>query len=169
MSVPAIDKERVLITAEGYEQRCRELDRLRNDERRRLSGLLREARSDGALDDNPALVDLLDEQAQLERRIAVLEVQLAAAEIAPPPSDGRAAIGSVVRVRDIATGEVSEHQLVGPIEGDPTNGRVSIAAPIGRALIGRQRGAHVEVATPRGAVTLEVLKVAPSVPASEAA
>jgi transcription elongation GreA/GreB family factor len=66
-------------------------------------------------------------------------------------------------------GEVFEHQLVGPIEGDPTNGRVSIAAPIGRALVGRQRGAHVEVATPRGAVTLEVLKVATAAPLTEAA
>ena len=90
----------------------------------------------------------------------VLEAQLAAAEIAPPPSDGRAAIGSVVRVRDIDTGDVFEHQLVGPIEGDPTNGRISIAAPIGCALIGRPRGAQVEVATPRGGVTLEVLSVA---------
>ncbi len=160
MGAQATDQERMLITAEGYEQRCRELDRLRADERRRVSGLLRDARRDGALEDNPALVDLLDEQEQLERRIAILEAQLAVAEIATPPSDGRAAIGSVVRVRDVATGEVFEHRLVGSIEGDAANGRVSIAAPIGRALVGRQRGARVEVATPRGALTLEVLKVA---------
>jgi transcription elongation GreA/GreB family factor len=54
----------------------------------------------------------------------MLEARLAAAEIAPPPSDGRAAVGSVVRVRDIVTREVFEHQLVGPIEGDPTKGRI---------------------------------------------
>lgn len=84
MTIPATGDERVLMTVEGYEQRCRDLDRLRNSERRRLSGLLREPRSDGALDDNPALVDLLDEQAQLERRIALLEARLAAAQIAPP-------------------------------------------------------------------------------------
>ena len=169
MNVAATSEERVLVTAEGYDRQCRELDRLRNDERRRLSGLLRDARSDGALDDNPTLVDLLEEQAQLERRIAMLEAQLAAAEIPPPSTDGSAAIGSLVRVRDVATREVFEYQLVGPIEGDPATGRVSIAAPIGRALIGRQRGARVEVATPRGGVALEVLKVAASAPASEAA
>jgi transcription elongation factor GreA len=166
VSVQATVKERVLITAEGYEQHRRELDRLRDEERRRLSDLLRDARSDGTLDDNPALADLLDEQAQLERRIATLEAQLAAAELAPPPTDGRAAIGSLVHVRDIATGEVFEYQLVGPIEGDAMSGRVSIAAPIGRALVGRQRGALVDVATPRGPVTLEVLDVAASAPAS---
>jgi transcription elongation factor GreA len=121
---------------------------------------LREARSDGDFDDNPALVDLLDEQAQLERRIATLEAQLAIAEIAPLPPDGRADIGSTVRVRDIATGEVFEHQLVGPIEGDLARGLISTAAPIGRALVGQPRGARIEVATPRGPTALEILDVA---------
>ncbi len=169
MSVPTTGDERVLITAEGYEHRCRELERLRTDGRRRLTELLREARSDGGTDDNPALVELLEEQALLEQRIAALEAQLAAAEIVPPPSDGRAAIGSVVRVRDVAAGDVVEFQLVGPIEGDPANGRLSVAAPLGRALMGRRRGARVEAAAPRGAVTLEVLRVATPPPTGEAA
>ncbi len=172
MSVPAIGEERVLITAAGYEQRCHELAGLRNEERRRLSELLREARGDGDLDDNPTLVELLDEQAQLERRIATLEAQLAAAEVAPPPSDGRAGIGSLVRVRELTTGgDVVDYELVGPLEGDPMNGRVSIAAPIGRSLIGQRRGARVEVATPRGTAALEVVKVwpAPSAIAKNAA
>jgi transcription elongation factor GreA len=169
MRVPASREERVLMTAEGYERRCRELDRLRNDERRRLTHALSEVRRDGALDDNPALVELLNEQAQLERRVSLLEAQLADAEIAPPPTDGRAAIGSVVRIREVASGDVFEHQLVGPVEGDPANDRVSIAAPIGRALIGQQRGARVEVATPRGVVTLEVLSVAAAARLTEAA
>ena len=169
MHLPATGEPRVLITAEGYERRCRELDRLRTDERLRLTELVRDARSDGVIDDNPGLVDLLDEQAQLERRIAMLDAQLAAAEIAPPPGEGRAEIGSLVRIRDIASGDVSEYQLVGPFEGDPTNGRVSITAPIGAALIGRQRGARVEVATPRGSVSLEVLGVAASARMGKAA
>jgi transcription elongation factor GreA len=169
VAAPATDGNRVLMTAEGFEQLRRELDKLRTEERQRLSELLREARDDGALDDNPTLIDLLDEHAQLERRIATLEARLAVAEVAPPPCDGRAAIGSVVRVRDIVSRDVFEFELVGPLEGDATDGRVSTAAPVGRALIGRRRGAKVEVATPRGAVTLEVLKVAASAPAREAA
>jgi len=152
--------ERLFVTAEGYERRRCELDRLRNEERRQVAEHLREARSDGDFDDNPALVDLLDEQAQLERRIATLEAQLAIAEIAPLPPDGRAAIGSMIRVRDIATGEVFEHQLVGPIEGDLARGLISTAAPIGRALVGQHPGARIEVATPRGPTALEILDVA---------
>lgn len=169
MTVATNDDDRVLVTAEGYEERCRELERLRTDERRRLSGLLREARGDGGADDNPALIELLDEQALLERRIAIVETQLAAAEVAPLPSDGCAAVGSLVCVRDDSTGEVFEYQLVGAIEGDPASGRLSIAAPVGGALLGLHRGERVEVATPRGAVTLEVLRVEALVSTSEAA
>jgi transcription elongation factor GreA len=157
------------MTAAGFEQRCRELDTLRNDGRRQMSDLLRDARGDGALEDNPTLVDLLHEQAQLERRIALLEAQLAAAEVASPPHDGRAAIGSVVRARDVETGALFEYELVGPIEGDPTMGRISTSAPVGRALIGQRGGAEVEVTTPRGRVLLKVLEVAGSSAARKAA
>lgn len=171
MSVTPNQEERVLITARGYERLSRELDRLQEEERRRLAGLLHEARDDGGLDDNPTLIDLLDERAQLEGRIAMLEGRLAAAEIAPAPSNGRAAIGSVVRMRDVARGDVLEYELVGPLEGDPASGRISVAAPVGRALLGQRRGARIEVATPRGPVTLEVTAVrrAPHERASEAA
>jgi transcription elongation factor GreA len=162
VSVQANGEERVLITAQGYERLSRDFDRLRNEERQRLARLLHEARADGALDDNPALIDLLDEQAQLERRIAMLDARLAVAKVAPPARDGRAAIGSVVGVRDLTGGAVFDYELVGPLEGDPTNGRVSIAAPIGRALVGQRPGAQVEVATPRGIVALMVTDVRPA-------
>ena len=160
MSLPMNIDEQVLMTAAGYEQRSRELERLRQEERRRLSEFLRDARADGDLEDNPALVELLDEQAQLEQRIATLAGQLAVAEVAARPTDGRAGIGSLVRVRDIAAGDVFDYELVGTLEGDPANGRVSIAAPVGRALIGQSRGARVEVTTPRGTLALDVIRVA---------
>jgi transcription elongation factor GreA len=171
MSATPNQEERLLITARGYERLSRELDRLQEEERRRLAGLLHEARGDGGLEDNPTLIDLLDERAQLEGRIATLEGRLAAAEIAPPPSNGRAAIGSVVRMRDVARGDILEYELVGPLEGDPADGRISVAAPIGRALVGQRRGARIEVETPRGPVVLEVTAVrpAPHARASEAA
>lgn len=162
MSVPATSEDGVLITAQGYEQLSHELDRLRNDERQRLARLLLEARADGNLDDNPFLADLLDSQAQLERRIATVEGQLAVAEVVPPPRNGLAAIGSLVRVRDLADDEVFDCELVGPLEGDPTKGRVSVAAPIGRALVGQRRGAQVEAATPSGIVALVVTDVRPA-------
>jgi transcription elongation factor GreA len=158
MSVTTGVDETVLISAEGYEQRCRELDALRNEARRELAERLREARQDGDIGDNPALQDLLEEQALLERRIAVLEARLAAAEIVPPAADGRAGIGSVVCVRD-SEGETFEFDLVGALESDISNGHVSIATPVGQALVGQRAGARVEASTPRGPLALEVVSV----------
>lgn len=152
--------EALPISADGYAQRCRELDRLRDEARRELTDRLREARDEGDLADNLALQDLLEEQAQLEQRIALLEAQLAAAEIVSPATDGRAGIGSVVRVRD-GVDATHEYELVGPLEADVESGRVSIAAPVGQALLGRRVGARADVTTPGGRHTLEVVSVRP--------
>jgi transcription elongation factor GreA len=80
----------------------------------------------------------------------------------PPPRNGLAAIGSLVRVRDLADDEVFDCELVGPLEADPAKGRVSVAAPVGRALVGQRRGAQVEVATPSGTLALVVTDVRPA-------
>jgi transcription elongation factor GreA len=117
--------EAVLITADGYQQLCSELEALRTHARREMSERLREARTDGHLENNPALFDLLEEQTDLERRIASIEGQVAAAQIVAPASNGIAGIGSCVRVRDLAAGEIAEYALVGAIEPDVGNGRVS--------------------------------------------
>jgi transcription elongation factor GreA len=150
----------LLVTAQGYERLRRELETLRGEGRRAMSDRLREARTDGHLEDNPALFDLLEEQAQLERRIATLEARLADARIAEPNADGSAGIGSSVRLRDLDTSELVEYELVGAIEGDVGQGRVSVEAPVGRALLGAAAGDIVRVACPRGELRLEVIDVA---------
>jgi transcription elongation factor GreA len=149
----------VPISAAGYERLRRELDMLRTEARRALGEQLREAREDGDLEDNPVLGDLLDEQAQLERRISLFEARLDAAEIVEPAADGRAGIGTVVRVRDVVAGSEHEYELVGPLESDVDSGRVSVEAPVGRALVGSRPGDGLDVETPRGVLELEVLDV----------
>ena len=89
----------VLISAAGYDRLSREIETLRTDARRALTERLREAREDGDLEDNPVLGDLLEEQVQLEQRISLLEARVRSAEIVEPPTDGRAGIGTLVRVR----------------------------------------------------------------------
>jgi transcription elongation factor GreA len=150
----------VLVTAAGYAQLCAELEGLRTVSRQELSEQLRDVRADGDRE-NPMLFDLLEEQVQLEARIALLEAQVAAAHIVGPEADGTAGIGSCVRVRHGDSGEVAEYELVGPIESDVGNGRVSVAAPVGRALVGRRRDTTVAVKTPRGTMQLEILSVGP--------
>jgi transcription elongation factor GreA len=149
----------LLVTAKGYERLRRELETLRGEGRRAMSERIREARADGHLEDNPALFDLLEEQSQLERRIATLEARLAAARIAEPNGDGSAGIGSWVRLRDLETSELFEYELVGAIEGNVGQGRVSVEAPVGRALLGAAAADVVTVACPHGELRFEVVDV----------
>jgi transcription elongation factor GreA len=160
-ALPALDAEdALLVTAHGYERLCAELETLRTVRRAALTEQLREAREDGD-PDNPVLFDLLEEQAQLDGRISLLEAQVAAAQVVRPAADGAAGIGSCVRVRHCESGDVAEYDLVGPIESDVGNGRVSVGAPVGRALLGRCGGETVVVETPRGRQQLEILAVIP--------
>jgi transcription elongation factor GreA len=161
IAFPARDvDDDLLVTADGYQQLCAELEALRTARRASLTEQLREAREDGD-PDNPVLFDLLEELAQLEGRINLLEAQVAAARVVRPAGDGKAGIGSCVRVRHCDSGDVAEYHLVGLIESDVGNGRVSVAAPVGRALIGRLGGETVVVETPRGRQELDILAVIP--------
>ena len=148
-----------LITAGGLARLEHELERLRDVGRQELAERFRTARNDGNVAENPALTDLLEEHAQLERRIAVLEMQVGSVRVVAPARDGVAGVGTSVRVRDSATGQVTEYELVGAVETGVGNGRVSLAAPVGRALFGHRQGEVVEVATPSGTIELEVLAV----------
>jgi transcription elongation factor GreA len=159
-SHPVTVDDDVLMTADGYAQLCAELEALRTVRRQQIADQLRNVRED-ADPENPVLFELLTELAQLEGRIKLLAAQVAAARIVTPTSDGSAGIGSCVRVRQCASGEIAEYDLVGPIEAGAGNGCVSIAAPVGRALVGRQRGDIVAANTPRGTVQLEILGVRP--------
>ena len=147
------------ITAEGYELLRSELDQLRAEGRREMSERLRDARTDAPIDDNPALFEAFQEQAQIERRIAVLEGHLAAARIAEPVGNGIAGIGSLLRLRDLEADEVVRYTLVGAIEADPGQGRVSVDAPVGRALLDATSGEVVEVACPGATRRFAVLSV----------
>jgi transcription elongation factor GreA len=156
-ATPALHE--LLVTAAGYERLSAELESLRTEGRQAMTERLREARANGSLEDYPALFDMLEEQAELERRIATLETRLAAARIAEPNGDGSAGIGSSVRLRDLETNEVVEYELVGAIEGNASQGRVSIEAPVGRALLGADAGDSVTVACPRGELRFDVMSV----------
>jgi transcription elongation factor GreA len=161
-AVPADQEETLLVTRSGYEHLRAEIATLTNEARPGLIDRVREARADGDLTDNPALYEALEEQAQLEHRIAELEGRLASARIVEPNGDGTAGIGNAVRLRNLGTSEIVEYELVGGIEANIGNGRVSVEAPVGRALVGTEAGEVVEVQTPRGTVEFEVIYVSAS-------
>jgi transcription elongation factor GreA len=147
------------MTQAGYERLRDELQELSTTRRDELADALKDARADGGdLADNAALADAIDEQQRLERRIEELEATLAYARIVPPARDGTAGIGSRVRVCREGRPPIV-YELVGALEADPRTHRVSIASPVGRALLGRSAGDIVDVDTPSGRRRLEVLAV----------
>jgi len=153
---------RVLLTARGAEKLAEELKRLKSVERPRVIQAIAEARAHGDLSENAEYDAAKDQQAFIEGRIAELEAKLALAEIINPSSlnvVGRVVFGAHVELYD-QEGEIEvTYQIVGELEADLESGQISLSSPIGRALIGKEEGEEVEVATPGGLRQYEILRV----------
>jgi transcription elongation factor GreA len=152
--------ERV-ITREGLERLNEELDRLVTDGRREIAERLQHvATSEANPVENGDYLDVREEQALLERRIAVLQERLRGARVVDPQlGNGRVDVGERVRLRELVSGERLELELVGPLESDAAAGRISVASPVGTAILGLRRGQVAEVDTPRGRLQYKVLAV----------
>lgn len=158
----AIDmNERIPITAGGYTRLEAELRRLKNDERPAVIRALSEAREHGDLSENAEYHAARERQSFIEGRVMELEDRLARAEIIDISSESGSTVkfGARVKLVDEETEEELVYQIVGPDEAEIQRGLISVQAPLGRALIGREAGDSVEVATPRGTRYFEILEV----------
>ena len=153
--------EDLLITREGFDRLYEQLERLKGEERRRVADRLRRASTEEAnLTHNMEYLDAREEKLELERRISVLRERLRAARVVKPRlGNGRVDPGERVRVRDVSSGTSLELELVGPFEADVAAGRVSVASPLGRALVGLRKGEIASVDAPRGRFSFEVLAI----------
>ena len=153
MSIP-----RTPMTREGHNRLKEELDRLKRIERPAITRAIAEARAHGDLSENAEYHAAREKQSFVEARINDLEGKVGSAEVIEPPTSGdRVTFGSTVRVED-QTGKESRYQIVGSEESDPTNGRLSIMAPLARALIGKKVGDTVTAQLPGGTKTFEILE-----------
>lgn len=159
-----------VITRDGLERLSAELERLTTDGRREIAERLRDAAGSEANSfENADYLGARDEQAMLERRIALLEERLRSTQVVEPQlGNGRVDVGERVRLRDLASGKRLEIELVGPFESDAAAGRISVASPVGQAIVGLRRGQIAEVDAPRGRLQFKVLAVE-AAPASVAA
>jgi transcription elongation factor GreA len=150
-----------VITRDGFERLTEQLERLLGDGRRRVAERLRRAAaSEANLTQNTEYHQAREAQVQLEQRIAVLRDRLGSATVVEPClGNGRVDPGERVRVRNLPSGQPLEVELVGPLEADLGAGRVSVASPLGRALVGLRRGEVADVEAPRGRLRYEVLAV----------
>lgn len=149
------------ITKDGFERLNDELEQLTGPGRRLVAERLQQAAAtDANWAENADYHDAWQEQAGLERRIATLEQRLRTARIVEPClGNGRVDLGERVRVRDLSSGQSLEVELVGPLEADLAAGRVSVASPLGQALVGLRDGEIADVDAPRGRLRYEVLAV----------
>jgi transcription elongation factor GreA len=153
--------QEAVITRRGLAQLSEELDRLTTWGRDEIAARLEQAASREANRlENLDYLGVLDDQARLERRIAVLEERLRCAQLVEPqPGNGRVDVGERVRVRDLDSGTRFDLELVGPLEADASAKRISIASPLGKAIVGRRRGTIVEIDAPAGKRRFKILAV----------
>jgi transcription elongation factor GreA len=151
----------LVITRKGFQRLNKELERLKGEERRRVAERLRgAATSEANLAHNTEYLDAREEKLQLERRILLLKERLRSARVvAPRLGNGRVDPGERVRVRELASGQSLELELVGQLEADVAAGRVSVASPLGQALVGLRKGEIAVVEAPRGRFGFQVLAV----------
>lgn len=153
--------DKIPMTAAGHSALEAELKHRASTERPRIIAAIAEARSHGDLSENAEYHAAKEQQSLNEGRIAELESQIARAEIIDVSKlqGDTITFGATVTLVDEDTDEEKVYQIVGEAESDVKAGRVSIGSPIARALVGKKVGDTVEVATPGGGKSYEVLKV----------
>jgi len=140
-----------LITAEGLEELKAELDELKLVKRKEISEKIKAALAFGDISENAEYDEAKNEQANVESRIAKLEIMIKNAKvIKTSKKNGVVNIGSKVKIKDLEFDEEMEYTIVGSAEADPFKGRISNVSPLGEALLGKKLGAIIEVESPVG-------------------
>ena len=149
------------MTGEGFHALDEELKRLKTQERPTVIAAIAEARSHGDLSENAEYHAAKERQGWIESRIAEIEDRMARAQIIDVSklSGAQVKFGATVSVLDEDTEEQARYQIVGEHEADVRSGKISIASPIARAMIGKETGDVVEVNTPGGVKAYEIMKV----------
>jgi len=153
--------EKVPMTAAGHAALADELKKRQSVDRPRIIEHIAEARSHGDLSENAEYHAAKEEQSHNEGRIAELEDKLARADVIDISklSGDTIKFGATVTLIDEDTEKKTVWQLVGEVEADAKKGKISITSPLARALIGKKKGASIEVVTPGGAKAYEIVKV----------
>ncbi|QFQ89481.1 transcription elongation factor GreA [Paracoccus kondratievae] len=148
------------MTRAGYDQLDEELRELRSVQRPAVIRAIAEAREHGDLSENAEYHAAREKQSFVEGRIKELEVILSRAEVIDPSKlSGSIKFGATVTLLDEDTEEERTYQVVGEAEADLERGLLNIRSPLARALIGKEEGDSVEVVTPGGEKSYEIISV----------
>ena len=153
--------DKVPMTAEGYRKIEEEIRHLKTVERPATIQAIAEARTHGDLSENAEYHAAKERQGFIEGRLMELDDLMSRAQVIDTSklSGDQIKFGATVTVVDEDTEAKSVYQIVGDYEADVKHGRISISSPIARALIGKEEGDTVEVNTPGGGRSYEIVKV----------
>lgn len=151
----------VILTAEGYDKLLEELEFLTTTRRREVAARIKTAIEFGDISENSEYDDAKNEQAFIEGRISQINDMLAMARLIDEQkiTTEKVSIGCCVKLLDIEFGEECEYRLVGSVEADPENHRISNESPVGRAILGRLAGETVKVEVPSGVCDYRILEI----------
>lgn len=154
--------QRIPMTAKGAQALREELEKLKREDRPRITAAIAEAREHGDLKENAEYHAAREQQGFCEGRINEIESKLGAAQIidiTELENTGKVIFGVTVTIIDVDTDEEKVYQIVGDDEANIKQGKLSVNSPIARGLIGREEGDVVQIDTPGGTREYEVDKV----------
>ncbi|OYW44325.1 transcription elongation factor GreA [Candidatus Saccharibacteria bacterium 32-45-3] len=149
-------KKMYQITDEGKKELEAELEQLKA-QRGLIAEKIANARDYGDLSENAEYDSARDEQGLVESRVAEIEDILLNAELIKGGSKTKVGLGSKVELK--TNGKNVVYSVVGPVEADPLEGKISDESPIGLALMGKKIGETATITTPRGEITYEIVKI----------
>ncbi|MDO5715195.1 MAG: transcription elongation factor GreA [Tissierellia bacterium] len=151
----------IFFTPEGLEKIENEIEYLKTVRRKEVAERIKVALGYGDLSENSEYDEAKNEQAQVEERIAKLEMMVRNARVIDESdlTTEVVNIGSRVTVKDLGTGDADEYTIVGSAEADPLDGKISNESPVGAKLIGLKVGEIAEVEVPDGIIKYEVEKI----------
>jgi transcription elongation factor GreA len=153
--------DKVPMTAAGHAAMMNEIKHLKSVERPRIIRAIEEARSHGDLSENAEYHAAKEQQGWTEARVAELEDKISRAEVIDISklSGDTVKFGAKVTLVDQDTDDEAVYRIVGEFEADVKKGMISVTSPIARAIIGKRTGDSVEVSTPGGGKSYEIVKV----------
>ena len=155
-----MDKEP--ITVKGLENLKSELEDLKNVQRPKVVKAIAEARSHGDLKENAEYHAAKEQQGLIESRVVAINDIIARAnviDVTQLENNGKVIFGSTVKVQDLEADKKISYRLVGQDEADIKKNLIFFRSPIGRALIGKNKGEMISVSTPSGERNFEILNV----------
>jgi transcription elongation factor GreA len=150
------------MTVAGAEQLRAELNELKSVRRPKISAAIAEAREHGDLKENAEYHAAREQQSFCEGRIKEIESKLADSEVidvSKIPATGKVIFGTTVTLFNLDTEETVKYQIVGEDEADVPKGKISVASPIARAIMGKQEGDEIVVKAPAGDLEYEIESV----------